>query len=311
MIRHIKHIDIDKEKWDKCIKNAFNGLIYGYSWYLDIVAGEWDALVENDYERVFPLTGNKKAGFHYLFQPPFTQQLGIFSQSLLSEEKVGEFLDAIPKSIKFIEININSFNKVNNPKFRIEPWVTYQLDLIKTYEGIRSGYSDNLKRNLRKAGKAGLSISKNLKPDEIISLFRNNRGKTLKHISDADYMKLRRLVYMAIYKGAAQTYGVYDQINSLCAGAIFLKSHQKQIFFFSGANETARDLNAMAFLIDGFIREHAHHTFTFDFEGSNNPGLARFYSQFGSKKCFYFHLAANRLPFPVSLLLRLKKFLIK
>lgn len=284
-------------------------MVYAYSWYLDIVAGEWEALIENDYDKVFPLTGNKKAGFHYLFQPPFTQQLGVFSRSLLTEEKVMEFLNAIPKKYKFVEINLNMFNKTNLSKFRVEPWVTYQLDLIKTYEGISNNYSENLGRNLKKANNAGLTTGKNVKPDDIILLFRENRGKGLKHLSEDDYKKLKRLIYMAMYKGIAQTYGVFDETNMLCAGAVFMKSHQKQIFLFSGANETARKNNAMALLIDGFIREYAHQTLTLDFEGSNDPGLARFYSHFGSKKCFYYHLTIDHLPLPVSLLLKLKKII--
>ncbi len=43
---------------------AFNGLIYAKSWYLDIVADQWDALVENDYEKIFPLVHRKKYGIH-------------------------------------------------------------------------------------------------------------------------------------------------------------------------------------------------------------------------------------------------------
>ena len=58
-------------KWDNCITNAPNGLIYGYSFYLDHMAKQWDALVLNDYEAVMPLTWNKKYGIN-LFIPAFS-----------------------------------------------------------------------------------------------------------------------------------------------------------------------------------------------------------------------------------------------
>ena len=45
-IRYVKHNDIDFKKWDKCITKAINGSVYGYSWFLDIVAKEWDALLD-------------------------------------------------------------------------------------------------------------------------------------------------------------------------------------------------------------------------------------------------------------------------
>ena len=56
MIHYIQHKDIDFEKWDACVANSFNRLIYGFSWYLDVVCDDWDALVLNDYEAVFPLS---------------------------------------------------------------------------------------------------------------------------------------------------------------------------------------------------------------------------------------------------------------
>ncbi len=45
MIRHLKNDEIEREKWDECIAAAFNGNVYGFSWYLDIVSPGWEALV--------------------------------------------------------------------------------------------------------------------------------------------------------------------------------------------------------------------------------------------------------------------------
>ena len=37
MIKYLEYNLIDKKKWDDCIGNAFNGAVYAYSWYLDVV----------------------------------------------------------------------------------------------------------------------------------------------------------------------------------------------------------------------------------------------------------------------------------
>ena len=84
-IRDVLHKEIDFIKWDNCISNAPNGLIYGYSYYLDHMASQWDALVLNDYEAVMPLTWNRKYGIHYLYQPFLTAQLGVFGKNIIAE----------------------------------------------------------------------------------------------------------------------------------------------------------------------------------------------------------------------------------
>ena len=55
-IHYLTNREIDKIKWDECIDKADNGLVYAYSFYLDHMAKQWDALVWNDYEAVMPLT---------------------------------------------------------------------------------------------------------------------------------------------------------------------------------------------------------------------------------------------------------------
>ena len=57
MICYLTHNQIDKQRWDECIAQSPDGLIYCWSWYLDVVHPGWEALVEDDYENVMPLAG--------------------------------------------------------------------------------------------------------------------------------------------------------------------------------------------------------------------------------------------------------------
>lgn len=296
MIKYLQRKHIDDIKWNNCINHAFNGNLYGYSWFLDIVAGEWDALVENDYERVFPLVRQRKFGISYIYQPFFTQQLGLYSTTKLDAEALSSFIKAIPSKFRQVEVNLNTLNKVEGLSVKVIPQLNHELDLIHSYEKIRQTYSDNLIRNLKKPVKAELTISKNIKPDDIIDLFRKNRGKEISHLHDKDYLKLKRIAYACMYKGIANIQGVYDRQNQLCAGAFFILSNNKAIFLFSGLSEEGRESGAMPFLIDNFIREHSGRHLTFDFDGSNDPNLARFYKSFGSKECVYQRVVIYRLP---------------
>jgi len=300
MIKYLQHDTINKSKWDQCIKNAFNGNICAYSWYLDIISEDWDALIEDDYESVFPITHRRKHGISYLYQPFFTQQLGVFSRNLLSEEVIERFLEHIPSKFKFIEINLNKYNKLDQEKYHLNQMLNHELDLISDYESIYSNYSQNIKRNIKKANSQNVSIVKNIKPDEIIDLFRKNKGKEFRHLKDDDYLKLKRIIYTCLYKGKAQIYGAYTERNNFCAGSVFIISHKKAILLFSATDDIARKNGAMSLLIDSFINSHAQSHLTLDFEGSNDLNLARFYKSFNSSEVFYPHLRINKLPFIVS-----------
>jgi len=260
-----------------------------------MVNENWEALVENDYERVFPLTTGRKFGIDYLFQPRFTQQLGIFSQTLLTEEVVINFLDSIPSNFKYIDISLNTLNKLNKITRPTALWKNHELDLIATYQEISSNYSTNLKRNLKKAVNSKISILKNIKPDEVINIFRQNKGKLLDNLNDNDYHLLHHLIYLMIHKGIAEVVGAFNDKNELCAGAFFVYSKNKAIFYFSATNLLAKETGAMPLLIDTFIRENAGKHLTLDFEGSNDHNLARFYKSFGTKELYYPHYQKNSL----------------
>ena len=300
MIKYLKHSEIDKNKWDECIQHADNCLIYAYSWYLDLVCNSWDALVEDDYQSVFPLTFNKKFNIHYLYQPFFTQQLGIFSQKILTTEKVENFIKLIPSCFRLIEINLNTQNKITNPAIPLKSSLTHELTLDLSYDILKNEYSTNLKRNIKKAIAAGVEIRSNQAMEPIIEIFRNNKGKSISTFSDKEYLIFEKLINTCNSKGLATVLGAYEN-NNLCAGASFIESNNKVIFLFSATNKQAFENGAMSLLIDTFIREHAQSNLTLDFEGSNNPDLARFYKSFGAKEKIYFQYHKNTLHQPLRL----------
>lgn len=295
MIKFLTHNKIDKQRWDECIGKAFNGNTYAWSWYLDIAHPQWEALVENDYERVMPLTGKKKFGISYLFQPFFIQQLGIFSKSTLSQNNIDDFIISIPKKYSLTEYRLNSYNKVDFSSDIIRRHRNIELDLIYNYQHLYNNYNSNTKRNLAKAESADLNIVNDINPETIINLFRNNKGKKIKHWSDKEYGRLRELIDTAISRGYCFTAGISDLNNDIIAGAVFMYSHDRIIFLFSGSDERHKDKHALTLLLDNVIKEFSETQYTLDFEGSDNDGLARFYKGFGGKEVFYPEIKYNNL----------------
>lgn len=295
MIQFLQHDMIDKARWDKSIASAVNGNLNACSWYLDIVSPGWCALVDENYENVFPLPVSSKAGIGYIMQPYFTQQLGLFSRTLPAENMVREYLSSIPAKYRYIDINLNTSNPLETGK-NIQSNINLELDLQPGYAEIAAGYHSNLQRNLKKAQQARLNLVKHVNPEELISLFRMNKGQQLVHLQDPQYKLIQQLAMQSLQNGSGQVWGAANSDGQLLAAVLWVTSHGKAIFLFSAVTGEGRKFNAMPWLIDSFIRENAGKPLILDFEGSNNEGLARFYSSFGAQKIIYHRYKNNLLP---------------
>ena len=294
MIRYLEHNSIDRKQWDATIAECGN--IYAFSWYLDIVHPHWNALVEDDYQAVMPITGGKKFGIDYLYQPYFVQQLGVFSKAALSPEKLDAFLDAIPKNYRFAEIRLNESNTLDNDRQSFEYHRNVLLDLNQDFNDIKSHYHTNTKRNLAKAEANNLQIVDTVIPYHVVALFTDNRGALLDKWGDAEYARLTKLAQTAVNRKAAFILGVTEKgVGQLLCAAIFMKTDKRITFLFSGLTEEGKQRQAMTYLLDYVIQRHANQPITFDFEGSDDDNLARFYLGFGGEEVKYPSYAFNRL----------------
>src|SRR4030042_3716932 len=159
MIRYIRHNEIDYEKWDRAIASSCYESPYGYTWYLDLAAENWDALVEDDYRIVMPLVWKKKFVITHIYQPLNTQQLGIFSPDPPVEETVRAFLEKIPDRFLLADICFNQANHQISEIIPAEKRANYEIDLGKDYHQLSKGYHTNTRRNLSKAMQAGLRVA--------------------------------------------------------------------------------------------------------------------------------------------------------
>ncbi len=296
MIIYLQHHAIDREKWDACIMGSRNSLVYAMSWYLDITGPGWDALVEEDYSAVFPLVHRSKGGINYLYQPFFTQQLGVFSKQPISGERIKQFISAIPGKFLFAEIHLNTQNHPDPGPFELNERLNHELDLLPAYEILSGNYSENTRRNLKKAAGHPLVLKNDLEPDELITLFRENFGKKEGKLKSEHYEILRILLYGCMKHTSSTISGVINKDGILCASAFFLTFNKRVIYHFAASAAPARENGAMFFLVDRFIREHAGQQLVLDFEGSNDANVARFYKGFGSAESSYPLVRIDHLP---------------
>jgi len=300
-LQYIKHKNIDSDKWNRCINNSSNCRIYGYDWHLDRTAIKWDALIYGDYEFVMPLPLRKKWGINYVFQPLFSQQLGIFPEP--EESIAGLFYTGLVKIYKFCDFNVNSENPVfeNLKGIDFFPRKNYLLNLHQDYNTLSSYFSKNTKRNVIKAEKNSLNLSIGISLEEYMEFKSKNLPVT---INKKDLNNLKSLIALGQFKGFGEIHGVYTNENQLCAAVYFCRCKDRVIYFNAASNEQGKELGGMYFLVNRFIKENAGTNLTLDFEGSMIPGVARFYEGFGANPETYFQLKFNRLPLPLRWLKR-------
>ncbi|MBM3415852.1 MAG: GNAT family N-acetyltransferase [Bacteroidetes bacterium] len=300
-IQYLRHKEIDKGKWDKCIGTAPNGLIYAYSFYLDTMSKNWDALVlskglhsENDYETVLTLTWNSKYGIRYLYQPFLTAQLGVFGKNV-TEQLVADIIGAIPSSFRLIEISMNSGNIFNSHGKLFTLRNNYILDLIKPYNALAEKYSENTRRNIKKAVQSGYTAEKGIAIERIIELA-VSQMKIQNNQSADNVNRFRKLYQLLHEKTMTAAYGILLN-GELLASAVFFFSHNRAYYILAGNHPGSRNTGTSHMLIDAFINDHAGKNMLLDFEGSDIPGLIIFYSGFGAINEPYPFLRINRLPF--------------
>ena len=135
-IHYLKRKELDVTRWDRCIDDADNGLIYACSFYLDTMCDNWDALVLGDYQAVMPLPWRKKWGVKYVYQPAFIQRLGVFGET--SPELLNMLYQQALKRFSFLHYNVSEATSIKKAHFKRRP--NFFIDLSQPYERVRLRY---------------------------------------------------------------------------------------------------------------------------------------------------------------------------
>jgi len=297
-IIYLKHSEINMILWDDSLKKCSNALVYASTWYLDAVThDQWDALVSADYSWLMPLPIKRKYGIKYLPTPRFVQQLGLFGPVRPSAQILRAFWKRLENSVSFAEFQLNYQNLELTLDADVErkERTNLVLNLPINRSDLDKNYSENLKRNIAKSTEWEIRFSIT-SVRSIINLFRADRGKELKDLGDEHYNTLDKLYNMSSLRNFGRALGAYDKSGNLIAGMFILEWQNRAIFLFSGNTPTGKEIGAMPALIDHYLKDQSENISLFDFEGSDQEGLQRFYRSFGAIESNYVHLRFNRLP---------------
>ena len=256
MIRYINNAGIDRNKYDACVLNSPDTRIYARSWYLDAVTDNWGVLVLNDYEAVMPLPVRKKYGLNYVYQAPWIQQLGIFTDKCVEKSLVKAFLRKIPKRFVLVDY---LFHSGTQSVAGFEPRVNYILKLNRSFDEIVSGFNSNRKRVANK-GFTSVTFSESTAGDDFVDLYKQTH--VYKGHSDGE-IKLKQL----IATGKVNIFKSYEN-KKLIAGLLWVKDKKRVTYLLPVATEAAKRKNIPTLLVIKLIERFQNTGLILDFEGS-------------------------------------------
>ena len=292
-MKHFKHHQIDKKKWDTCISSSKENIIYAFSWYLDCVSLNWEAFILEDKENylaVMPLPTKKKYGIPFLQVPLFAQQLGIFSTQKLSSLEFKTFLIVLQK--KFQLVSNYPFNTTNYEEFEnefeevftdkedekneniLKKYKTHHLSLQHNYFSIRQNYKKDTKYRINQAQKQNFEIIRKTEIDDIDLLYtffeesvflENGISKQAKPILKVLFKILKEKKLAELYYTQNQDKEGKQTIRS---GILFVKNESiyqvdnqnysttKWIYLFNATNNSAKTKDeSRRWFLDKFIQE--------------------------------------------------------
>ncbi|MGA1977187.1 MAG: hypothetical protein ABSG89_04950 [Bacteroidales bacterium] len=300
MINYLLHNEIDREQWNDCVKDSPLVKPYAFSWYLDIMAPGWEALVDDDYDAVFPLPGFKKFGIKYVATPVFLQQLGVFSPDKPLQKSLNEFIDYMPDFYRLVDLCVGQ--RAGNDRFKVTLKANYELDLSMPYEKLWNNFSKHCKRNIERSGKKKPVLVPDVTADELIDLFTGNKGQEISGIKARDYQRLKNLINFCLRNRKGRIIGVRSSKKKLIYGAFLIEIKGSITMLFVVNTPASREKRIGYYVVNEIIREFSSTKTLLDFAGSSIPSVASFMESFGSRNVPFYRIYRNRLPWPVRIL---------
>ena len=169
-------------------------------------------------------------------------------------------------------------------RMKVENRVTYRIDNLTDIESAEEAFSQNKKRQLKKA--EGLTINYDMTAEEFYRFHRACMHERGQHLSYS-----REFLLVLEKKCRRENHGTFIRVKEgdQTAAAAFVVWDQRYLYYLIPAYlPSAAKSGASARLADEAIRLAKEKNLQFDFEGGNDSeGIANHYKQFGSHAVTY------------------------
>lgn len=288
--------EINTTKWDACVANNSNGLIYATSNYLNHIAENWFGLIINDYELIFPIPIKKKWGIVYSYMPAFTQQLGFIGNLNLLNNEV---IEAVQNFVKYASPYLNFSNQTFAKQHACKELNNFIINLNKSYESLKNNYQNTVAYSIKKAQKNHLLYQSSNDFKTAVDAYFNYNKSNMQHVVKADYNQLKKILLHLQNNNSLLVRNILNTEHKTLSSVVLMKDNKRYYNIINVTNNEGRKQEANYLLYDSLLQELSNQPMIFDFEGSDLPGVQKFYQKFGAENQPYFHWHYNLLPKPL------------
>lgn len=259
-LRFISQEELNKQLYNSCVHYATNGSIYGYDWFLNATAREWDMLVEVEDESwvsVMPLPRVKSWwGRVKLEQPRLVPELAVYTVRSLSPKRIQSFWDAIPENFRGGGLTVEPASVPEGPgRFTVNAAEGSALLLNRPYDEIIGDFSPAYHEGLIRAEEAGLRPSPSFKPERLADFWLKVNGASAEN--EWAYHAMQRLMYQVLHRSWGGTHAVVNLAGELQAMTFIVYSHSRIFPLFTVESEEGKSVGALNFLWDNLFKTHA------------------------------------------------------
>lgn len=283
--------------------------VFHQDWWLDVVCDEWDVAVVKKGDRVtgvWPYPVEQKLGVSILRDPVLTSYLGpyvSFPHDLKSSKRdsfehdvITQLLEQLPDAQVWstaLTPELKQVGLFTGKEFDVSVKQTFIMPLTDTIENIFSRLNEDHRRKVRKAEKE-LTISE--EPELLEELWHYQQA-TLQRKDVAMHFSLAKLkeLYTACKEHDNTALWVARKEGAIQAIIWHIWDGTRAYYLVGGKNPNAPDYKAMtALLWHAIAHSKKLGLQTFDFEGSMDSGVERFFRNFGADRSLYLVLKKNR-----------------
>lgn len=295
------------EKYKLFCQEEINLPIFFQSWWLDVVCGYkgWDyleVLKDKKLVAVMPIFVSKKFGIiNVILQPHFTKTSGIwikypkgqkYNTKLKFEKEIIDTISGTLASRKFHYFKQNFHYKFDNwlpfylNGYKQTTFYTYVFNDLSNLDEIFKGFDSNIKTDIRKAEKL-VEIKQGMLFEEFCAI--NEMTFKRQNIPvPYSYKTLEKLDIICTEKKCREIFYAIDEKSNIHAVAYLIWDENTLYYILGGGDPLLRNSGATSLLLWKAIQFAASIGKEFDFEGSMNPKIERFFRAFGGKQRQYF-----------------------